>query len=41
MACVVKRPDSGFWIACFTDIHGRGLKAVHQNSGKRTGAKAG
>jgi hypothetical protein len=26
MACVVKRPDSGFWIACFTDIHGRRLK---------------
>ena len=26
MACVLQRPDSRFWIACFTDIHGRRLK---------------
>jgi len=26
MACVIKRPDSRFWIACFTDLQGRRLK---------------
>lgn len=26
MACVIKRPDSKSWIACFTDINGRRLK---------------
>lgn len=26
MACVISRPDSRFWIACFTDRHGRRLK---------------
>ena len=26
MACVIKRPDSKYWIASFTDLHGRRLK---------------
>lgn len=26
MSCVIERPDSSSWIACFTDIHGRRLK---------------
>jgi integrase len=26
MACIIKRPDSKSWIACFTDINGRRLK---------------
>lgn len=26
MSCIISRPDSSSWIACFTDIHGRRLK---------------
>ena len=26
MACLISRPDSKYWIACFTDLHGRRLK---------------
>lgn len=26
MSCVIKRPDSKYWIACFTDANGRRLK---------------